>query len=83
MDKVKSAYDQSLPVIDNLSPIELSTIAETIDYYSKYDEKELCRLSYRDNPSQIAEDYQALEYEAAYYRRPFYSMRHDEDERVS
>lgn len=65
---------------DKWSHEELITIIDTVSKYSGYSEKELVGLSRKDNPSRIAGEYQALDYNAAYYRRPFYSVRGDADE---
>ena len=71
---------KEIPHSDKWSFDELLTIIHTVNRYSRYSEKELCQLSRKDNPCQIAGDYQALNYNAAYYRKPFYSNREDSDE---
>ena len=69
-----------LPKSAKWSSDEYMTIVSTVNKYSNYSEKELCQLSRKDNPCQIAGEYQALNYNAAYYRRPFYSNRRDTGE---
>lgn len=81
VDKARdSMYSREIPDTGVWDFDEFMTIVETVKKYLGYDEKTICRLSRMDNPSQIAGDYQALNYNAAYYRKPPFSCRRDDDE---
>jgi hypothetical protein len=79
IEEVEKTCMSIAPFSKKWSNNELLSIMQTVKKYSAFEEKKLCELSRKDNPCQIAGEYQALSYYAAFYRRPFY-VRRGEDE---
>ena len=59
---------------------QMETVFSALERYAGLSEDELNKRSKRDNPSMIAGDHQALDYLAAYYRSPDYSVGGDDDD---
>ena len=59
---------------------QMETVFSALERYAGLSEDDLNKCSRRDNPSIIAGDHQALDYLAAYYRSPDYSVGDDDDD---